>query len=118
MSQDQIELEIKGTRKTNMGEFPDDVLDTVDVKRNIPIGTGLANEPITVIALISAGAVGMLSITRLAERWMITKDEAQRATFVLEADSRSPDARAAMERLNSEFMLSRSNPSRLIRPTL
>jgi hypothetical protein len=76
----------------------DDVLDAVDVGRELDRQNNFASEPITIAAILICTTSAVIEIGRIVETWLENKREDDQTRLVIEAYTASPEAGAAVER--------------------
>jgi len=92
----------------------DETLDQIDVRRELAPPSGVISEPITTAVTLQLGAVAVIAVARLIERWLEMRDQEMQRRVVLEAYQVSHEAGQALEALaakHTEVMLRRDLPN-------
>ena len=74
-----------------LSEFSDEVLDEVDVDREMPLGEGLATEPITVSVVLVVSPIVLLALVRAIDRYVEGRMALQSARVIIEAHEKDPE---------------------------
>lgn len=74
-----------------LSEFSDEVLDEVDVDREMPLGEGLAAEPITVSVVLVVSPIVLLALVRAIDRYVEGRMALQSARVIIEAHEKDPE---------------------------
>jgi len=77
-------------------QIDDQVLDELQVERELQSSYGLAGEPITVGAVITGGTVVISAVLRLIERYLEHKQQLKMATLVAEGFAAQPELGAIL----------------------
>ncbi len=79
-----------------LDEIDDDMLDNLSIDRKLKESEGLAGEPITTGAIITAGTVVLSAILRLIERYLEEKRQHRDMKIVAEGFKTHPDLGAML----------------------
>ncbi|MED5803355.1 hypothetical protein VX037_20225, partial [Gordonia sp. Z-3] len=79
------------------GELEDDVLDEVEVGRELDRPDHYASEPITIAAILIGTTAAIVQIGRLLERWTEMSRQKSQVNLVIKAYTVSPEAGKAVE---------------------
>lgn len=88
--------------KSILKEIDDDMLDEIAIDRKIETPEGLASEPITIAVTVTASSVLIIHITRLIERWLESRRQADARKMLITASNISKEALEAMKELEEK----------------
>ena len=93
-----MQLEIKAGQDTESlvafitDQLPDQALDSVDVKRELEDAEGLATEPVTIAAIITASGAIVATVATLVAKWLEGQRQAKTIDLLIRGYKESPKA--------------------------
>lgn len=92
-----------------LSQIDDQMLDTIEIDREVAPQSGLASEPITTTILLTLASTAVIAISRLIERWMEERRQLREISVVAEGFSQSSEEGRALTELarsHSQVMVS------------
>ena len=103
-----MEIEVKAGNDTEdllafiTSNLSDDELDAIDIKRQFEEVEGLATEPVTIVAVITASGALLVTVSTLVAKWLESRRQREAIELLIRGYRESPEAGAAVLQLTSQ----------------